>query len=280
MQVKPADVKKLREKTGAGMLDCKNALVKAEGDAGQAEKILKEMGLAVAAKRRGRATNEGRVFSKIDGDKGVLLELSCETDFVARNAEFIALGNDLMDTILQQGLAEPNDALEQKMQDAVSRIKENLALRRFQTMKAGADELLVDYIHGEGSIGVMVKVKLSDSKLLNDERVRAFAFDLALHVAAYSPLYLSKQSVDKAYLDEQEGVFRKQAESLDKPEKVLAGIVKGKLNKHLAEICLLDQGFVKEEKKTVAQAASDFGKEVACNIAVVDFVYYKVGEEV
>jgi elongation factor Ts len=147
-------------------------------------------------------------------------------------------------------------------------------------MEAESDQFLVDYIHGEGSIGVMVKVKLSDPKLLDDERVRAFAFDLALHVAAYSPLYLSKESVDKAYLEEQEGVFRKQAESLDKPEKVLAGIVKGKLNKHLSEICLLDQGFVKEEKKSVAQAASDFGKEVACDIAVVDFNYYKVGEEV
>jgi elongation factor Ts len=276
--VKAADVKKLRDKTGAGMLDCKKALGEADGDFAKAEKILKEMGMATAAKRSGRATNEGRIFTKIGEKRAALLELACETDFVARNKDFIALGEDLVETVVEKDLSEKTDELEEKVREAISRIKENMHLKRFTGFSIGENELVRDYIHGEGNIGVLVKLRADSRKTLQNEAVQRFAFDCALHIAAFNPLYLDRDSVDQEYLQEQESIFRKQAENLDKPAHVIDGIVKGKMNKHFSEICLLEQGFVKDEKQSVSQVMKNIGKETGGEINLVDFLYYKVGE--
>ena len=280
MEVTASEVKKLREKTGAGMLDCKKALVEAGGDFAKAEKILKELGLAAAAKRSGRATNEGRIFSQVTEGAAGLLELSCETDFVARNEDFIRFGEELLATVIEKKLSEITPELETKVTDVISRIKENITLRRFKVLPVDSGELAVEYIHGEGGIGVIVKLKSDNAGLLTDERVKSFAFDVALHVAAYNPMYLSREKVDPAYLKEQEEIFTKQAESLGKPENVLAGIVKGKVNKHLSEICLLQQAFVKDDKQSVQQMQEKVGKEVGANLTITDFLYFRVGEEI
>ncbi len=279
MEVTASDVKKLRDKTGAGMLDCKKALVEAGGDFAKAEKILKELGLAAAAKRSGRATNEGRVFSRVTDRAAGLLELSCETDFVARNEDFIKFGNDLVATVIDKNLAEETEELKTQVAEVISRIKENITLRRFKILPISEGETVVDYIHGEGSIGVLVKMSADRPAILADERVRNLAFDIALHVAAYNPAYLSKETVDPGYLKEQEEIFTKQAQSLGKPENVLVGIVKGKINKHLSEICLLQQAFVKDDKQSVSQVLDKISKEVDGTIRITDFLYYRVGEE-
>ncbi len=279
MDIKASDVKKLRDKTGAGMMDCKKALVDAGGDAAQAEKILKELGLAAAAKRMGRATNEGRVFTRVTTDKAGILELSCETDFVARNSDFIALGNRLLELLMDEGATPDSDTVQDEVQRAISTIKENMALRRLEIIPVAAGETVVDYIHGDGgSIGVLVKVQ-TDGAASDAEVVRQFAFDVALHVAAFRPAYLSQEKVEKSYLDEQEAIFLKQAESMDKPQNVLQGIVKGKMKKHLSEICLVDQPFVKDDKKSVSQMAAEVGKSVGAAVTVADYRYYRVGEE-
>jgi len=279
VDIKAADVKKLRDKTGAGMLDCKKALKDADGDFAQAEKILKELGLAAAAKRSGRATNEGRVFTKVGDSSAVAVEIACETDFVARNQDFIALGNDIASTILEKGLTEKTPELEEKVKDTISTIKENMELKRFTTLPIAGDELVSEYVHGEGSIAVLVKLKADSAGLLEKAEVKEFAFDCALHIAAFNPLYLSRDRVEDSYKQEQESIFRKQAENLGKPEKVLEGIVKGKLNKHFSEICLLDQGFVKEEKKSVSQKLKEIGSQAGGKLEIVEFIYYKVGDE-
>ncbi len=278
MDIKATDVKELRQKTGAGMMDCKRALVQAEGDSSKAERILKELGLAAAGKRSGRATNEGRVFSRVTDTQGILLELSCETDFVAKADDFTTLGEQLVDRILADGLRDRTEALEAYVQDAIGRIKENIALRRFKCIEAAAQDLLVEYVHGIGRIGVIVKARLSDAALKEQARVQEVIFDMALHTAAFAPLFLTRDQIGEDYLAEQEQVFRKQAEKLDKPEKVLAGIVKGKLSKHLSEICLLDQAFVKDESLKVKQVLQNLGKEVGGEVVIADFLYYKVGE--
>lgn len=279
MDIKASDVKKLRDKTGAGMMDCKKALVDAGGDAAKAEKILKELGLAAAAKRMGRATNEGRVFTRVSADKAGILELSCETDFVARNSDFVALGNRLLELLMDEGATPESDTVQEEIQRAISTIKENMALRRFEIMPVGAGETVVDYIHGDGgSIGVLAKVA-TDGAASDAEAVRQFAFDVALHVAAFRPAYLSQETVEKSYLEEQEAIFLKQAESMDKPQNVLQGIVKGKMKKHLSEICLVDQPFVKDDKKSVSQMAGEVGKSVGATVTVADYRYYRVGEE-
>ncbi len=279
MEIKAADVKRLRDKTGAGMLDCKKALNEAGGDFAEAEKKLKEMGLAAAAKRSGRATEEGRIFTKVGEKTAAILELACETDFVARNADFIKLGEKLLDTIIEKNKSEIDDELNEMVKDTISTIKENMTLKRFSTLKIGENELIREYVHGEGAIGVLVKLKAESAETLQKDEVKQFAFDTALHIAAFNPLYLDRESVDKSYLEEQEAIFRKQAENLGKPEKVLEGIVKGKLNKHFSEICLLDQGFVKEEKQSVEKMMKSIAKEAGGDLTISNFAYYRVGEE-
>ncbi len=277
MQIKASDVKKLREKTGAGMLDCKNALSKAEGDFEKAEKYLKEMGLAAAAKRSGRTTSEGRIFTKVTPEAAVILELNCETDFVARNNDFIATGEKLMDMVLENKLTEKTEELESVVKDTISKIKENITLSRFALMNVGENEFITDYVHGEGKIGVLVKTKVEDPALLENADVKQFSFDSALHIAAFNPLYLSKDHVEPKYLEEQEDIFRKQAEKLDKPENVLQGIIKGKLNKHLSEITFLDQPFVKDDKKSVSKVMSELSKNLGSKVDVVEYIYFGLG---
>jgi elongation factor Ts len=279
VEIKAADVKRLRDKTGAGMLDCKKALNEANGDFAEAEKKLKEMGLAAAAKRSGRATNEGRIFTRVGEKKAAILELACETDFVARNADFIELGKNLLETIIEKDLEEVNDELNEMVKDTISTIKENMTLKRFRTLEIGGNELVSEYVHGEGAIGVLVKIKADSAETLAKEQVKQFAFDTALHIAAFNPLYLDQDSVDDQYRKDQESIFRKQAESLGKPEKVMEGIIKGKLNKHFSEICLLDQGFVKEEKTSVAKVMKNIAKEVGGELSITDFAYFRVGED-
>lgn len=279
MDIKATDVKKLREMTGAGMMDCKKALTEAGGDFQKAEKVLKEQGLAAAAKRSGRATNEGRVFTLINEKKAGILEISCETDFVARNDNFVALGKEIVADMVNNGVAADGPELAVKIQNAITTIKENMAVRRGAVMEADADESLTDYVHGDsGRIGVIVKIKADKPELLSQEPVASFAFDLALHVAAFRPQFLSAETIDEKYRTEQEEIFVAQARQLDKPENILQGIAKGKMKKHLSEICLLEQGFVKDEKRPVRQVAKDLSKEVGGDISVTGYVYYSVGE--
>ncbi|MFW5684097.1 MAG: translation elongation factor Ts [Spirochaetota bacterium] len=281
MEIKASDVKKLREKTGAGMMDCKKALTEAGGDAAKAEKILKELGLAAAAKRGGRATNEGRVFTHVAPGKAGILEVSCETDFVARNQDFADLGQKIVAQMVETGKPATDPDFNAMVQDAITTIKENMAIRRGEVMDIADSECVSDYIHGEsGRIGVLAKVKVDKPELASNDAVKQFAFDVALHVAAFRPTFLSVESADPTYVSEQEEIFTAQAKALGKPENVTQGIAAGKLKKHLAEICLVDQGFVKDEKRSVAQVAKDLGKEVGGTVEVAGFVYYMVGEEV
>jgi elongation factor Ts len=280
VEIKATEVKALREKTGAGMMDCKKALVEAKGDFAKAEKILKELGLAAAQKRAGRATKEGRIFSRISDGRGALLELTCETDFVAKNKEFVALGEALCELAVAKGSsAQPEDFTSQ-VQDAVGRIKENITLRRLKVLEAEADDLIIDYIHGEGKIGVMVKFLLSDSALKDNAKVKEVCFDLTLHTAAFAPLFRTRDEVPEEYLKEQEEIFTKQAEKLGKPENVVKGIVQGKLNKHLAEICFVDQPFVKDQNLKVSKVVEALSKEIGGKVEIGEYLYYKVGEEV
>jgi elongation factor Ts len=281
MDISAADVKRLREKTGAGMMECKNALVSTEGDFAKAEKLLKEKGLAAVEKRAGRATNEGKVFVKIVGDRAALVELASETDFVARNPEFITLGNTIADKVLEKGYTEPNDGLSAMVTDLATKIRENMSLKRLTLVQAGANEYLTQYIHGDGNIGVVVKFESDKPEIFKNEETKAFAFTIALHIAAFNPLALDRTKIDPAFLKEQEEIFRKQMEGDEKlkgkPAAVIDNILKGKINKYLADICLVEQGYVKDEKLTVSQALAECGKKLGAAISVKDYVYYKVG---
>jgi len=281
--ISAGEVKTLREKTGAGLMECKNALVETGGDFDKAEKLLKEKGLAAVEKRSGRATNEGKIFIKVSGPSAVLVELASETDFVARNPDFITLGGAIAEKALEKDYSGPNDELNAMVTDLATRIRENMGLKRLKLVKASGSEYLTQYIHGDGNIGVVVKCESDKPEIFKDEEVKSFIFSLALHIAAFNPVALDRSKVEQIWIKDQEEIFLKQMEQDEKlkgkPEKVLQGILQGKISKYLSEICLLEQGYVKDEKITVAQAIEDCNKKVSAKLAVNSYVYYKVGIE-
>jgi elongation factor Ts len=278
MDIKATDVKRLREKTGAGMLDCKNALVKTDGDFDKAERLLKEQGLAAAVKKSDRVTNAGKIFSRILPDRGILLELTSETDFVARNAMFHELGSKLLDKVATQNLNGPTDELHLMVKETIGTIKENMQLRRIVVKKYAANDALVEYIHDD-RIGVMLHFVLGDPKAKDNPRVKEVMFDCALHAAAFAPLFLSRDKVSPEFLKEQEEIFTKQAENLGKPANVVQGIIKGKVAKLLSEICFMDQPFVKDDKRKVSKVLEDLSKEAGTKIELVGYTYMKLGAE-
>ena len=280
MAVTPADVKKLRDKTLAGMLDCKKALQACDGDFAAAEKHLKEQGLASADKRSGRATNAGAVFTAVKGSTASVIELTCETDFVAKNDAFKNAGQKIADRVAEKKYTAINEDLENLVKEAISILKENMVLNRISVMELAETDCAVEYLHNGGSIGVMVKLSCDSAATAAKDEVKALGLDLALHAAAFNPSYLNRNDVDAAYLKEQEEIFTVQASNMDKPAKVIEGIVKGKLNKHLSQICFVDQAFVKNDKLSVKQAIAETAKAVGGSIELTEYVYIMVGEEV
>lgn len=281
MAISPIDVKKLRDQTGAGFGDCKEALEKAGGDFAAAEKFLKEKGLAQVAKRAGRSATEGRVFTSVSGNFAAVLEISCETDFVARNSDFVTTGQSLLDKLVKAGATTPDTTAQTTLSDLAVKTKENLSFKTYKTLVVGAGETVVPYVHGEGRIGVLVKVKVADAAKAGDPKVTEFGFDLALHAAAFNPTYLNRTKVDANWLKEQEEIMRvRDADQLaGKPDNIVAGIMKGKVEKFLKQISFVDQPFVKDDKITVTQAAEKLGKELGTKVELVDYRYVQVGVE-
>ncbi len=279
--ISAADVKKLRDTTGAGMMDCKKALTEANGDFAGAEKILKEMGLAAVAKRQDRATENGRVFVKIKNGKAVLLSLSCETDFVAKNADFAKLGEEMCDVIIGKGYTEPNAELQSMVDGLIAIIKENMHLVKFQVIDIPENGYADGYIHGEGSVAVAVVLSSDKKEAFDNKEVKELAHNLGLHAAAFKPQYLSDKLVDKAYEEEQLSIFKKQVETdekmASKPEKVKEGIVRGKLAKLYKEICFLDQPYVKDDSISVAEAIANAGKAAGAKLELIAYGVYQAG---
>ena len=278
MTVTPADVKKLRDATDAGMLDCKKALIEAEGDFSKAEKILKEKGLASAGKRAGRATSAGTIFTCITDTKASAIELNCETDFVAKTDQFQSAGKAIAKVVVEKGLTEVNDELDTMVKEAISILKENMSLKKISLINIAEDEKVVEYSHNGGQIGVLIKLKCDSAATAAKDEVKGLGFDLALHGAAFNPTYLNRGAVPAEYIKEQEEIFTTQAENMDKPANVVAGIVKGKLNKHLGQICFMDQAFVKNDKITVKKAIEEVAKTVGGSVELATYSYFMVGQ--
>ena len=277
MEIKAATVKKLRDTTGAGMMDCKKALVKAEGDFEAATKILQEMGLAAVAKRADRATENGRIFTKITPSKAVLVEISCETDFVAKNEDFKKLGEEMCDVIVEKGYTEINDELNSMVTGLIATIKENMALKHVLVFDLGETEYATTYIHGAGEKGVLVEFKADSAAAFENESVKEFCQDCALHVAAYTPSHLKEDDISADQIKELEEIFTKQALGMGKPEKIVPNIVKGMLAKHFKEICFLDQAFIKDDKLSVSKKMNEVAKAAGCKLEITGFQMYSTG---
>jgi len=279
MEIKASVVKALREKTGAGMMECKNALNDSQGDIAAAEKLLKEKGLAAVEKRAGRATTEGILVVKSDGKKAIMAELTCETDFVAKNADFVALGNSIVDTAWKNGFTAVTPVLSEMVLELATKIRENMSVSRLVAVNAGADELVANYIHFDKKTGVLIVLKADKIDALKNPVIQEFAYDCCLHVAAFTPLYSDSSAVDKQYIADQTDIFTKQVAELDKPENVKAGIVQGKIKKHLAEICFLEQPFVKDEKLSVSRKMEEIGKIAGCKLSLSNMILFQLGNK-
>ena len=266
MAITAADVKALREKTGAGMMECKKALTECNGDIAEAEKSLKEKGLAAMAKRSERATSEGRLFIRQDGNKIAVIELTCETDFVAKNADFIAVGEKMLDVTLAKGYTKVEAEHEEILEPLKVSIRENMKVAKVEVFDVPATASAAYYVHSDFKTGAVVIVDGSTA-----DTVKTFAKDCCLHIAAFTPSYTSKKDVPQSYIDEQKEIFKAQMDQDEKmagkPENVKEGILQGKINKHLAEICFEDQMFVKDDKKTVTARLAETGKEVGATLS-------------
>ncbi len=258
-------VKELRDQTGAGMMDCKHALSEAGGDVARAVEVLRERGLAKAGKREGRATSEGGISISLAGAAGGMVELGCETDFVARTDDFIALGEMFARAVLSDVSATTPEALSalkidgetvaDRISAAVARLGENIALKRVARLESGGR--VGGYVHAGGKLGVLVALDGSTDEALGK--------DIAMHVAAAdpTPVAVDKDGVSSDFLDKEREIYRNQAIAEGKPEKVVDRIVEGKVKKYLKDVCLVEQAFVKDPDKSVGELLSAGGATIA-----------------
>lgn len=268
-------VKELRDRTGAGMMDCKKALGETNGDIEKAIDLLREKGIAKAAKKSGRTAAEGLIFDGVSADNktAVVLEFNSETDFVAKNDEFKALGAKMVEIALRPEIKTVEDlkaaeidgvTVETTITNLITKIGENMSLRRFE--KVTTEGFVTTYNHLGGKLGVIVEMT-GEATEANITKAK----DIAMHVAAMDPKYVDRSVVTTDDLDREREISRKQLEAEGKPAQIIEKILVGKMNKFYEESCLVDQIFVKaENKETVAEYAGD--------IKVVSFARYKVGE--
>ena len=287
-EITAALVKELREMTGAGMMECKKALTEAEGDIDKAVDVLRTHGLAAAAKKAGRATNEGMVMALVseDGQAGALVELNCETDFVGMNEKFHAYAEKIATAVIANKPADMDalkaskiegEKVEDVVTDAIHTLGENIQLARFAY--AGQPEgAVASYIHGGGKIGVLVEFKLGDTSFATNEDFKKYGRDIAMQVAAASPVAATRESVDPAIIEHEMSIYKAQAAESGKPENIQEKIATGRMEKFYKESCLTEQAFVKDPDQSVNQYTAAVAKQLGTTIEIVDFIRFMLGE--
>ena len=277
MAVSMAQVKELRDITNAGMLDCKKALEASNGNIDEAMKILREKGLADAKKRSDRETKEGGVYVGTKDGKVAIALVACETDFVANNAQFKDACNELVGKIIDKG-SENADDYKEDLQHIAQITKENVNVKKLKCLNVADNQYVSTYIHGNNQIGVVVVYEMADKVVAEKAEFADMAKNVALHVAANAPMYLVGDDVPAAELEEQKAVFAKQMEGENKPANILENILNGKLSKYKAEICLMEQKYIKDDKMSVKQYVENTSKTLGSEVKVVNFIRFNVGE--
>ena len=273
MNITAALVKELRERTGAGMMDCKKALVATEGDMEKAIDYLREKGLSKAAKKAGRVAAEGAVVSYVseDGKIGVIVEVNCETDFVGSNEDFKTLAASIAKHVAETNPADVETLLDSQMDgkavkdivtEAIAKIGENISVRRFVRYES-AEGKVYSYIHAGGKIGVLVDMKGGDAEL---------GKNIAMQVAAANPSYLNRTEVPASELDHEKEVLKEQARNEGKPENIIEKMILGRINKYYEEVCLVDQIYIRDNKMSITKLLK------ANNAEVARFARYQLGE--
>ena len=285
-EITAATVKALRERTGAGMMDCKKALSEADGDLERAIEVLRERGLAKAVKRSGRDTSEGTIAVCLAGPVGALVELGCETDFVAKTPDFVALAESLAQVLAGDPSIDGPDALldaeldgrkvSEQIAETVGKIGENIVPKRVATVVVGGAGVAGGYVHAGGKLGVLVGLATDAT----GDAVAALAKDVAMHVAAAdpSPVAVDKDGVPEDLVAKERELFARQAQQEGKPEKVIEKIVEGRIRKYYAEVCLVEQPFVKDPDQTVGELLAKAAEQLGSAVSATGFVRFRLGE--
>lgn len=282
-----AMVKELREATGAGMMECKKALTEADGDFDAAVDVLRTRGLAAAAKKAGRATNEGRVNALVEGKKGAVVQVNCETDFVALTDKFGGYVDTFTKAVIENDPADPAALLEseyegEKVQDALTEaihvIGENMQVSNFKRLEVEGTGALVPYIHMGGKIGVLVSFSFNSEATASDEKFLSMGKDVAMQIAATNPVALDEESVPEEVREHEMSIYKAQAAESGKPENIQEKIATGRMKKFYKESCLVDQDFVKDPDQTVSSYIASVAKELGDEIKVVDFARIALGD--
>lgn len=285
MAVTAALIKELREKTGAGMMDCKKALTETDGDIDKAIDVLRENGKSKAVKKADRIAAMGLADYAFNADasEASIVEVNSETDFVAKNPDFQEFVKKIAETALRSSAADmdafmadkfdDNNTVQEALTEKIATIGEKLSIRRFQKI-AVPGTVNIGYKHNGGTIAVIVTLKTDASA----EEVNTVGRDVAMQVASMSPKYVSEDEVDAAYIESETEILRQQALNEGKPADIVEKMIKGRLKKELKEVCLLDQKFVKDGEITVAEYVKNAAKELGKDVQVVGMVRYEVGE--
>ena len=286
-QVTAKMVKELREATGAGMMECKKALTEAEGDFDKAVDVLRTRGLAAAAKKAGRATNEGRVNALVDGNVGAVVQVNCETDFVALTDKFGAYVDTFTKAVIVNAPESPEallessyegETLQETLTEAIHVIGENMQVSSFKRLEVAGTGALVPYIHMGGKIGVLVAFAFENEATAADERFLTMGKDVAMQIAATSPVSLDEDNVPEDVRSHEMEIYKAQAAESGKPENIQEKIATGRMKKFYKENCLLDQAFVKDNDVTVEAYVKSVAKELGDSVKIVDFARIALGE--
>jgi len=287
MEISAGKVKELREKTGAGMMDCKKALAEAEGDFEKAIEILRKKGAAVAAKRAEKSANEGTILTKIfnDGKSAVILEVNCETDFVANSDDFISFANLALNSILANKCTTVEEVLassfegknvSEELNAVIGKIGEKIEIKRFKVENAD-NGIVVDYLHHGSKLGVLVRVDGVDASKADE--LSAIVKDIAMQVAAMKPGFTYREEVSKDVLEKEIEIYKEIARKEGKPEQVLEKIATGKLGKFYEENCLFEQFFVKDNTKRIGDLIAEFNKKNGTQAKIALFHRFHLSDE-
>ena len=290
MNLTPEIIKELREKSGAGMMDCKKALDESGGDVEKAIEWLRKKGINTAQKKSSRSASDGLITVKIEDNKGIIIEVNAETDFVARNENFqkfcdglalTGLKNEIqnIESLLNCKFVDSNQNVQENLTNLISKLGENIVIRKFEFIneKLGS---LEKYLHNSinqnsGKIGVLLSFKANHKT----EKVNDFSKNICMHIAATDPKSMNIESLDKNLVDKERSIYIEQLKSSNKPNDIIEKIVDGKIKKFYQEVCLLEQTFVMDNKKRISECIAAFNKEQNENFEIKNFVIFKLGQE-
>lgn len=293
MNISAQLVKELRDKTGAGMMDCKKALQEVEGELDKAIDWLRQKGLSKAAKKAGRATSEGRFacIMAADGKAGTLVEVKCETDFVARNDKFQALLDGISALVSEKAPANTDALLalnysaadprpvSDVINDFIATIGENTTIGRLERLQLASEGRIGNYVHSNGKIAVLVEAECADSTAAASDKMQEFLKNVAMQIAAASPVAVTADAIDPQIIAREREVYRQKAIEDGKPENIIEKIVDGAVKKYCKEVCLLDQPYIRDDKMTINDLTNALGKELGAPVKITRFVRLQLGEE-